>query len=80
MITASHNPAEDNGIKIFGHDGFKLPDEMEIEIEKHILSGELNSDFIPHSQIGKAYRIDDARGRYIEFAKSSINNQSLNRQ
>jgi len=77
MITASHNPAEDNGIKIFGHDGFKLPDEMELEIEKHILSGELNSDFIPHSQIGKAYRIDDARGRYIEFAKSSIHNHSL---
>ena len=77
MITASHNPAEDNGIKIFGHDGFKLPDALELEIEKHILSGELNSEFIPHTQIGKAYRIDDARGRYIEFAKSSINNQSL---
>jgi len=77
MITASHNPAEDNGIKIFGHDGFKLPDKMELEIEKHILSGELNSDTIPHSQIGKAFRIDDARGRYIEFAKSSINNHSL---
>ena len=77
MITASHNPAEDNGIKIFGHDGFKLPDEIELEIEKHILSGELNSDAIPHNQIGKAYRIDDARGRYIEFAKSSINNHSL---
>jgi len=77
MITASHNPAEDNGIKIFGHDGFKLPDKMELEIEKHILSGELNSDSIPHSQIGKAFRIDDARGRYIEFAKGSINNHSL---
>ena len=77
MITASHNPADDNGIKIFGHDGFKLPDETELEIENHILSGELNSDSIPSSQIGKAYRIDDARGRYIEFAKSSINNYSL---
>lgn len=77
MITASHNPAEDNGIKIFGHDGFKLPDEIELEIEKHILDGKLNSELIPHNQIGKAYRIDDARGRYIEFAKSSINNQSL---
>ena len=77
MITASHNPAEDNGIKIFGHDGFKLPDEIELEIEKHILDGKLNSELIPHHQIGKAYRIDDARGRYIEFAKSSINNQSL---
>ena len=77
MITASHNPAEDNGIKIFGHDGFKLPDEIELEIEKHILSNELNSDSVSHSKIGKAYRIDDARGRYIEFAKSSINNHSL---
>ena len=77
MITASHNPADDNGIKIFGHDGFKLPDETELEIENHILSGELNSDSIPSSQIGKAYRIDDARGRYIEFTKSSINNHSL---
>jgi phosphoglucosamine mutase len=77
MITASHNPSEDNGIKIFGHDGFKLADEIELEIEKHILSGELNSDEIPHNQIGKAYRINDARGRYIEFAKSSIHNQSL---
>ena len=77
MITASHNPAEDNGIKIFGHDGFKLPDDIELEIEKHILSGKLNSNAIPHNQIGKAYRINDARGRYIEFAKSSIDNQSL---
>ena len=77
MITASHNPAEDNGIKIFGHDGFKLPDEIELGIEKHILDGKLNSELIPHNQIGKAYRIDDARGRYIEFAKGSINNQSL---
>ena len=77
MITASHNPAEDNGIKIFGHDGFKLPDKMELEIEKHILSGELNSDSIQHSKIGKAYRIDDARGRYIEFTKGSIDNRSL---
>ena len=77
MITASHNPADDNGIKIFGHDGFKLPDEIELEIEKYILSGQLNSNTIPPSQIGKAYRINDARGRYIEFAKSSIDNQSL---
>ncbi|MDD5698957.1 MAG: phosphoglucosamine mutase [Victivallaceae bacterium] len=78
MITASHNPADDNGIKIFGYDGFKLPDEIELRIERHILSGELNSDFISPARIGKAYRIDDARGRYIEFAKSSIDNRSLN--
>ncbi|MDD5728349.1 MAG: phosphoglucosamine mutase [Victivallales bacterium] len=77
MITASHNPATDNGIKIFGHDGFKLADEIELEIEGHILKGKLNSELIPHHQIGKAFRIDDARGRYIEFAKSSIDNHSL---
>ncbi len=70
MITASHNPAEDNGIKLFSSDGFKLPDEVEMEIEKYILSGTLNSDDIPAGAIGKAYRLDDARGRYIEFAKS----------
>jgi phosphoglucosamine mutase len=77
MITASHNPSEDNGIKIFGGDGFKLPDNVELDIESHILSGELNSDHISNNMIGKAFRIDDARGRYIEFAKSSIKNHSL---
>lgn len=77
MITASHNHANDNGIKIFGHDGFKLPDAVEAEIERYVLSGEINSEHIDSSNIGKAYRIDDARGRYIEFAKSSIRNHSL---
>ncbi|MCP3967591.1 MAG: phosphoglucosamine mutase [Lentisphaerae bacterium] len=77
MITASHNPARDNGIKIFGNDGFKLPDEVELEIEKLILGNGLNSEHIDNDQIGKAYRIHDARGRYIEFAKSSISNESL---
>ena len=77
MITASHNPAPDNGIKIFAADGFKLPDEVELEIERYILSGTLNSEHVPADGIGKAYRIDDARGRYIEFAKSSIHNLSL---
>lgn len=74
MITASHNPSDDNGIKIFNADGFKLPDEVEDEIEK-IIRGETPE--ITPSRIGKAYRIDDARGRYIEFAKSSIQNRSL---
>jgi len=73
MITASHNPAEDNGIKIFGADGFKLPDAVEAEIEKHILSGIQGGS----PNIGKARRIDDARGRYIEFAKASVDNHSL---
>ena len=77
MITASHNPASDNGIKIFASDGFKLPDETELKIEQQILGGELNSEHITPELIGKATRIDDARGRYIEFAKSSIRNMSL---
>lgn len=77
MLTASHNLAADNGIKIFDARGFKLADEVELEIEKHILSGDLDSAHISGSAIGKAWRIDDARGRYIEFAKSSIRNHSL---
>ncbi len=77
MITASHNPASDNGIKIFAADGFKLPDDVELEIEKLILSDEFQSEHVPGDRIGKAYRIEDARGRYIEFAKSSIRNLSL---
>ncbi len=77
MITASHNPSDDNGIKIFAEDGFKLPDEIELDIESQVLGGEINSAHISTSLIGKAYRIDDARGRYIEFAKSSIGNKSL---
>lgn len=78
MITASHNPSDDNGIKIFGSDGLKLQDEIELAIEKEILGGEINSEHIRTSLLGKAYRIDDAAGRYIEFAKSSIKNRSLN--
>lgn len=77
MITASHNPSEDNGIKVFGSDGFKLPDSIEDDIETHVLGGEITSTHISTEMIGKAYRIDDARGRYIEFAKSSIKNKSL---
>lgn len=78
MITASHNPAADNGIKIFSEEGFKLPDEVELEIENMILDESLIfSKGSNNSKIGKAYRLDDARGRYIEFAKSSIKNMSL---
>ena len=77
MITASHNPYGDNGIKIFGADGFKLPDEVELNIEKLMLNGEISGSHIVTKLLGKAYRIDDARGRYIEFAKSSIKSSSL---
>jgi phosphoglucosamine mutase len=77
MLTASHNPADDNGIKIFGPDGYKLSDELEARIEQMVLEGSIVSDHIPSNQIGKAYLVEDARGRYIEYAKSSVDNHSL---
>ena len=77
MLTASHNPSDDNGIKLFGSDGFKIGDGVEDEVARHACSGELTSDHIRSDQIGKAYRIEDARGRYIEFAKSTIRDQDL---
>ncbi|WP_406649128.1 phosphoglucosamine mutase [Aliisedimentitalea scapharcae] len=69
MISASHNPAEDNGIKFFGPDGFKLSDQDEIELEKLIDSG---VDLARAGHIGRAKRIDDARFRYGERVKSSL--------
>lgn len=77
MITASHNPAEDNGIKIFGSDGFKLDDNLESEIENLILGEELSSAHIKTNLLGKYIKLNNAPGRYIEFAKNSINNQYL---
>ena len=71
MLTASHNPYEDNGLKIFGPDGYKLSDELEAAVEREILS-EGKPLAISPDKIGKAYRIDDARGRYIEYAKQSL--------
>lgn len=70
MISASHNPFQDNGIKIFSADGFKLPDEMETEIENLMSSGELDSVRPTADLIGKAYRIDDSAGRYLVFLKN----------
>ncbi|OGW48573.1 MAG: phosphoglucosamine mutase [Nitrospirae bacterium RBG_19FT_COMBO_42_15] len=72
VISASHNPYEDNGIKFFSEDGFKLPDDLELEIEKLIFSGKIDSIRPTAKDMGKAYRINDAEGRYIEFAKNSI--------
>jgi len=77
MITASHNPYEDNGMKIFGPDGYKLSDDLEGLIERHILGQEPESPPLPPRQIGKAHRIDDARGRYIEFCKHTADNVPL---
>jgi len=72
VITASHNPYEDNGIKFFGADGYKLADKIENEIEGLVFSGEIEKVRPTAGEIGKAVRIDDALGRYIEFAKSSF--------
>jgi phosphoglucosamine mutase len=69
MISASHNPYEDNGIKLFGPDGYKLSDQAEAKIEK-LLEGEPKLAKSP--AIGRARRIEDARGRYIHFAKSTF--------
>jgi phosphoglucosamine mutase len=72
VISASHNPYQDNGIKFFSSDGFKLPDEVESRIEQLIVSDEISHLRPTADLIGKAYRIDDADGRYIEFAKRSL--------
>ena len=72
VISASHNPYEDNGIKIFDSFGFKLPDEKEMEIEDLIYNGEEKLIRSSPDEIGKAFRIDDAPGRYIVFAKNSF--------
>ncbi len=69
MISASHNPFADNGIKLFGPDGFKLSDEDEAAIEALI---EVPAKLAPSAEIGRARRVDDARGRYIHFAKSTF--------
>jgi phosphoglucosamine mutase len=72
VITASHNPYNDNGIKFFHADGYKLDDDIEERIEKLVFSGEIEKIRPVASEIGKAVRIDDALGRYIEYAKSSF--------
>ena len=75
VISASHNPFQDNGIKIFSSDGFKLPDERELEIEKLIFSNSMDALHPSPSELGKAYRIDDTRGRYIVFLKNTFPNE-----
>ncbi len=72
MISASHNPYYDNGIKIFGPDGYKIPDEVEDEIERLIQTGEVDRLRPTGENIGTAKRIDDAVGRYIEFVKATF--------
>jgi phosphoglucosamine mutase len=72
VITASHNPYTDNGIKFFRADGYKLDDQIESQIEKLVFSGEIEKVRPAADEIGKAVRIDDALGRYIEFAKAGF--------
>jgi phosphoglucosamine mutase len=72
VLTASHNPYEDNGIKFFRDDGYKLDDAIESEIEHLVFSGAIEDIRPTAGEIGKAYRIDDALGRYVEFAKAAF--------
>lgn len=72
MISASHNPYYDNGIKFFSSEGTKLPDAMELAIEKNL---EMPMKVVDSINLGKAVRVDDARGRYIEFCKASVSSR-----
>ena len=72
VISASHNPYQDNGIKIFGPDGFKLPDEAEVELEQLIESATLDEKRPTGTRIGRAERLDDAPGRYVAFVKQTF--------
>lgn len=72
VISASHNPYEDNGIKIFDRHGFKLPDEVELRLEELIKNGGGDHLVATPDDIGKAHRIEDAPGRYVVFAKNSF--------
>ncbi len=72
VISASHNPFQDNGIKIFSSDGYKLPDEKELEIEGMIFANNMQLLHPSPNRLGKAYNLEGARGRYIVFLKSSF--------
>ena len=72
MISASHNSFEDNGIKLFGPDGFKLSDDVELQIEE-IISKE--PDLVGSAEIGRVRRINDGLGRYVEFVKSTVSSK-----
>lgn len=72
VISASHNAYQDNGIKVFGYDGFKISDDMEREIERLVLEEDLTRLLPDSSQIGRTRRIDDAQGRYIVYVKNTL--------
>jgi len=71
MISASHNPFGDNGIKLFGPDGYKLPDDVELKLEE-LIESDLSSKFVSPEKLGRATRLEDASGRYVEFAKKTF--------
>jgi phosphoglucosamine mutase len=73
MISASHNPFYDNGIKLFGPDGYKLPDEVEEKLEE-LIESDLSAHYVAPEKLGRAKRLEDASGRYVEFAKSTFPN------
>ena len=70
VISASHNPFADNGIKIFARDGYKLPDEVELEIEKMLESPELDRQRAAPGDVGYSRKIEDSRGRYVVYLKA----------
>lgn len=72
VISASHNPFQDNGIKFFSYEGFKLPDSVEKKIEELVADDSLERFRPPGEKVGKAFRLDDATGRYIEYIKSTL--------
>lgn len=77
MITASHNPYQDNGLKLFGPDGYKLSDKIEVEIERLMDNGYADN-LVPSAKLGRAKRLENAVGRYLQFAKNTFpNNQRL---
>lgn len=71
MISASHNPFADNGIKLFGADGYKLPEALEADIER-LIDQPFDSHLVPAEKLGRASRLDDASGRYIEYVKQTF--------
>jgi phosphoglucosamine mutase len=71
VVSASHNPYEDNGIKLFGRDGYKLSDEIEAEIERR-MEQSFDAQLATTSRLGRATRLDDAYGRYIEYVKNTF--------
>jgi len=72
VISASHNPFEDNGIKVFARDGYKLPDEVEAEIEALMMSGNLDAQRAAPADVGYNRKLEDSRGRYVVYCKSTF--------